>query len=312
LNLVQDHNAAGRLARRLASRVVNPGGAPSATRLRAAVAGTTILVTGASHGIGRASAIRLARAGASVLLVARSADVLAELAGELRADGCDAHALAADLSDADEAVPALAERILAEHGPPDVVVSNAGKSIRRAVDQSYERFHDFTRTADLNYLGPVRLLLALLPAMRERGSGHVVNVSTVGVLLPPTPRWSAYQASKAAFDVWLRAVAAEAHGDGVTATSLYMALVHTRMSAPTDDFKLVPGLSADEAAGLVCHAIVDRPSAIAPWWATAGALVDVAARGASDRIVRLYAQRLTSRAPRHAAARDGAGTRRAR
>lgn len=312
MNLVQDHNAAGRLARRLASRVVNPGGAPSATRLRAAVAGTTILVTGASHGIGRASAIRLARAGASVLLVARSADVLAELAGELRADGCDAHALAADLSDADEAVPALAERILAEHGPPDVVVSNAGKSIRRAVDQSYERFHDFTRTADLNYLGPVRLLLALLPAMRERGSGHVVNVSTVGVLLPPTPRWSAYQASKAAFDVWLRAVAAEAHGDGVTATSLYMALVHTRMSAPTDDFKLVPGLSADEAAGLVCHAIVDRPSAIAPWWATAGALVDVAARGASDRIVRLYAQRLTSRAPRHAAARDGAGTRRAR
>ena len=90
----------------------------------------------------------------------------------------------------------------------------------------------------------MRLLLALLPAMRERGSGHIVNVSTVGVLLPPTPRWSAYQASKAAFDVWLRAVAAETHADGVTATSLYMALVHTRMSAPTDDFKLVPGLIA--------------------------------------------------------------------
>jgi NAD(P)-dependent dehydrogenase (short-subunit alcohol dehydrogenase family) len=280
----------------VASRVVNPGGAPSATELRAAVAGKTILVTGASHGIGRHTAIRLARAGATVLLVARSIDVLEELAEQLRADGAAAFAYAADLSDAEEAVPALAVSILAEHGPPDVIVNNAGKSIRRAIDRSYDRFHDFTRTADLNYLGPVRLLLALLPAMRERGSGHVVNVSTVGVLLPPTPRWSAYQASKAAFDTWLRAVAAEMHADGVTATSIYMALVHTRMSAPTDDFKLVPGLSPEEAAGLVCHAIVDRPSAITPWWVTTAALIDVAARGTSDRLVRLYAKRFTSRA----------------
>lgn len=294
LNKSQDHNAVLRLARRVASRAVNPGGAPSAAKLRDAVAGQTILVTGASHGIGRATAVRLARAGATVLLVARSADVLEELAQELRADGGDAHPLPADLSDAEGAVPDLAQRILDEHGPPDAIVNNAGKSIRRAIDQSYERFHDYTRTANLNYLGPVRLLLELLPAMRERSGGHVVNVSTVGVLLPPTPRWSAYQASKAAFDVWLRALAAEAHRDGITATSLYMALVHTRMSAPTDDFRLVPGLTADEAAGLVCHALVDRPPAIAPWWATTAALIDTAARGTSDRLVRLYAQRFTS------------------
>jgi NAD(P)-dependent dehydrogenase (short-subunit alcohol dehydrogenase family) len=302
LNFVQDHSQLVGLVRRVASRVVNPGGAPSATKLRAAVAGRTILVTGASHGIGRHTATRLARAGAKVLLVARSADVLEELARQLRADGAEAYALPADLSDADDAVPALARRILAEHGPPDV--NNAGKSIRRSVERSYDRFHDYTRTADLNYLGPVRLLLALLPAMRASGAGHVVNVSTVGVLLPPTPRWSAYQASKAAFDVWLRSMAAEAHGDGITATSLYMTLVHTRMSAPTDDFKLVPGLSPDEAAGLVCHAIVDRPSAIAPWWATTAALIDTAARGTSDRLVRLYAKRFTSRAakPRQAEA----------
>jgi NAD(P)-dependent dehydrogenase (short-subunit alcohol dehydrogenase family) len=287
--------------RRLASRAFNPGGAPSATRLREHVAGRLVLVTGASHGIGRHTAIRLARAGATVLLVARSEELLEELAEQLRADGASAFALPADLSDAEVAVPALAQRILAEHGPPDVVVNNAGKSIRRAIDRSYDRFHDFTRTADLNYLGPVRLLLALLPAMRERGSGHVVNVSTVGVLLPPTPRWSAYQASKAAFDTWLRAVAAETHADGVTASSLYMALVHTRMSAPTDDFKLVPGLTPDDAAGLVCHAIVDRPSSIAPWWATAAAVLDTASRGASDRLVRLYAARFTSRAAPSAA-----------
>ncbi|HEU4701184.1 MAG TPA: SDR family NAD(P)-dependent oxidoreductase, partial [Conexibacter sp.] len=135
------------LARRVAARVVNPGGAPSATKLRAAVAGQTILVTGASHGIGRATAVRLAHAGATVLLVARSADVLEQLASQLRADGGDAHALPADLSDAEHAVPALVQRILDEHGPPDVVVNNAGKSIRRAIAQSYERFHDYTRTA---------------------------------------------------------------------------------------------------------------------------------------------------------------------
>jgi NAD(P)-dependent dehydrogenase (short-subunit alcohol dehydrogenase family) len=286
LNKSQDHNAVLGLARRVASRVVNPGGRPSAERLRAAVEGKVVLVTGASHGIGRATAVELAGASATVLLLARSADVLEELALEL---GPHAHPYPADLTDLD-AIPALAERLLAGHGPPDVVVSNAGKSIRRSIERSYDRFHDFTRTADLNYLGPVRLLLALLPAMRARGSGHVVNVSTVGVLLPPTPRWSAYQASKAAFDVWLRSAAAEAHADGVTATSLYMTLVHTRMSAPTDDFKLVPGLSAEEAAGLVCHAIVDRPPAIAPWWASTAALIGTVARGPSEAIVRRYAR----------------------
>ena len=158
----------------------------------------------------------------------------------------------------------------------------------------------------------MRLLLALLPAMRERGSGHIVNVSTVGVLLPPTPRWSAYQASKAAFDVWLRSVAAETHADGVTATSLYMALVHTRMSAPTGDFRLVPGLSRtrppDSSAtrsstGRRDRAVVGRRRA---------ALIDVAARGPSDRLVRLYARLLgggaapgASAAPRRGASAAG-------
>lgn len=283
--------------RRVASRAVNPGGRPSAAQLHDAVAGKVVLVTGASHGIGRHTAVQLARAGATVLLVARSADLLDELVEQLRAGGAQAFAYRADLTDVEDAVPALAQRILAEHGPPDVVINNAGKSIRRSLDRSYDRFHDFTRTADINYLGPVRLLLGLLPAMRERGSGHVVNVSTVGVLLPPTPRWSAYQASKAAFDVWLRSVAAEMHGDGVTATSLYMALVHTRMSAPTDDFRLVPGLTPDEAAGLVCHAIVDRPSRITPWWATTAALIDTAARGTSDKLVRTYTRFLAPERP---------------
>lgn len=288
--------------RRVASRIVNPGGRPSPEALRAAVAGKVVLVTGASHGIGRAAATQLAEAGATVLLLARSAELLEELAAELSAVGASAFAYPADLTDVEQ-IPALVERMVAEHGVPDVVVNNAGKSIRRSIDRSYERFHDFTRTIDLNYLGPVRLLLALLPAMRERGSGHVVNVSTVGVLLPPTPRWSAYQASKAAFDVWLRSAAAEAHRDGVSATSLYMALVHTRMSAPTDDFKLVPGLTPDEAAGLIAHAIVDRPPSIAPWWATTAALIGLARRP-SEAIVRRYARMHGDPPPRPAAASE--------
>ncbi len=279
--------------RRIASRLWNPGGAPSESDLRAAVGGRVVLVTGASHGIGRATAVQCAHAGATVLVVARSADLLEELAAGLDAapGGGRAHAYPADLTDLD-AVDALAQRILAEHGPPDVVVSNAGRSIRRALDRSYDRFHDFTRTIDVNYLGPVRLLMGLLPAMRARGSGHVVNVSTIGVLVPPAARWAAYTASKSAFDVWLRSMAAETHADGVTATSLYMGLVHTRMSAPTDDFRFVPGLSPEQAAGLVCRAIVRRPSAIAPWWATASALLGLLARGPSEALVRRYDQLL--------------------
>jgi NAD(P)-dependent dehydrogenase (short-subunit alcohol dehydrogenase family) len=163
-------------------------------------------------------------------------------------------------------VDALAERVLEDHGHVDVLVNNAGKSIRRSIELSYERFHDFQRTIDVNYLGPVRLLLAFLPSMRARGEGHIVNVSTLGVRVPPAPRWAAYQASKAAFDVFFRTVAVEAAADGVTTTSIYMGLVRTRMSAPTPVFRYVPGMSAEQAAELVCKAIVDRPKVISPWW----------------------------------------------
>jgi NAD(P)-dependent dehydrogenase (short-subunit alcohol dehydrogenase family) len=267
--------------------LVNPGGGVSSSALSAAVSGKTVLVTGASHGIGRATAERLGGAGAHVLVVARSGDLLEELAASLPS----ATQYACDLTDLD-AVGALASDIVAAHGAPDVVVNNAGKSIRRSVAASYDRFHDITRTNAVNYLGPVRLLLGLLPAMRSRGSGHVVNVSTIGVLVPPAPRWSAYQASKAAYDVWLRSVAAETAADGVTASSVYLALVHTRMSAPTDDFRRVPGLTPEQAAGVVCGAIVRRPSAVAPWWATAASVISDVARGPSDAFARAYGRSL--------------------
>ena len=245
---------------------VNPHAGVSDQKLREAVAGKVVLVTGASYGIGEASARRLAAAGATVLVVARSEGRLAELCAEVSRGGGTAYAYAVDLSDP-ERVDALAAEVLERHGHVDVIVNNAGKSIRRSLELSYDRFHDFERTIDVNYLGPVKLLLALLPSMRRRGEGHIVNVSSLGVRMPPAPRWGAYQASKAAFDVFLRTVAVEAAADGVTTTSIYMPLVRTRMSAPTPEFRYVPGLSPEEAAGLVCKAIVERPKVISPWWA---------------------------------------------
>ncbi|MFE4459681.1 SDR family NAD(P)-dependent oxidoreductase [Nocardia tengchongensis] len=252
-------------AERVAIRLLYPTFRPAEESLRAAATGQVVLVTGASHGIGKASARKLATAGAVVLLVARSRPELERLAAEIAAAGGVAHSYPTDLTDMD-AVGLLGRTLLAEHGHIDVVISNAGKSIRRPIAESYDRFHDFTRTMDINYLGPVRLLLALLPAMRARGQGHIVNVSTWGVLMPPSPRWSAYGASKAAFDVWLRSVATEIAGDGVTTTSVYMPLVHTRMSAPTD-FRRIPGLTVDEASDLIAHAVTAKPREVAPWWA---------------------------------------------
>jgi NAD(P)-dependent dehydrogenase (short-subunit alcohol dehydrogenase family) len=253
------------LAERVAIRLLYPTFRPTEESLRAAVADKVVLVTGASHGIGKASARKLAAAGAVVPLVARSRPELERLAADITADGGAAHAYATDLTDMD-AVDLLGRTLLAEYGHIDVVISNAGKSIRRPIAESYDRFHDFTRTIDVNYLGPVRLLLTLLPHMRARKQGHIVNVSTWGVLMPPSPRWSAYGASKAAFDVWLRSVAAEIAGDDVTTTSVYMPLVHTRMSAPTD-FGRMPGLTIDEASDLISHAVTAKPRDVAPWWA---------------------------------------------
>lgn len=276
--IIRDGTLAARITRsRTAGALMSPRGGVPDDELRAAVAGKTVLVTGASYGLGAATAGMLADAGATVLMSARTEAALKEAAGGR------GHCLPADLSDPD-AAGALAARVLAEHGPPDVVVSNAGKSIRRTIAAS--RFHDFQRTIGVNYLGPVRLLLDLLPAMRERGSGHLVNVSTIGVLIPPGPRWAAYQASKSAFDVFFRSASMEAAADGVTATSVYMALIRTRMSEPTASLANAPGQSPQEAAGVIARAIVRRPAKISPWWADLAELGSAVSRKPWEAAVR--------------------------
>jgi acyl-CoA synthetase (AMP-forming)/AMP-acid ligase II/NAD(P)-dependent dehydrogenase (short-subunit alcohol dehydrogenase family) len=258
---------------RLLLGATSPG--VSDARLRRAVDGKVILVTGASSGVGHATARRLGAAGAKVLLVARRRELLDELVGEIGADR--AVALPCDLSDG-EAVDALAERVLAEHGHVDVVVSNAGVSIRRWLSQSYDRPRDFERTINVNYLGPVRLLLGLLPSMRRRGSGQIVNVATMGIDFPAM-RWSAYIASKAAFETWLGGVAPEIAADGVATTSIHLQLVRSPMLGPFRMWQRVPGMSTEEAADIVARAIVERPRVIAPLWARlSGPLTQLAQR----------------------------------
>lgn len=292
LTAVLGHPIVAGVARsRVAQWLVHPHRRVSRAALCAAVAGSTVLVTGASYGVGEATARRLGAAGAHVLLVARTESALADTARRITGAGGTATAYPADLSDPAQ-VDELAARLLAEHESIDVIVSNAGRSIRRSLADSYDRFHDFTRTTDINYLGPVKLLLALLPAMRARGAGHLVNVSTVAVLMPPSPRWVAYQASKAAFDVFFRGAAAEIAADGVTATSLYLSLVRTRMSAPTPIFAKLPGMSPGEAADLVCRAIVERPARISPWWAYAA---EAAGLGLGGRPWEVLARRFAHR-----------------
>ncbi len=279
------------LAAQALGRIANPARVEDLDKLRDVVSGKTVLVTGASYGVGEATARKLAAATATVLVVARSADRLEELVASISAGGGRALAYPADLTDQD-AISALVSRITQEHGPLDIVVSNAGKSLRRSLHDQYDRPHDFQRTIDINYLGPIRLLLGVLPAMRERGEGHIVNVSSVGVRVPPGPQWGAYQASKGAFDRWLRSVAPELHTDGVDVTSVYFGLVRTRMIEPTPMLRRLPGLSADQAADVIAKAIIERPRTIAPPWTFSAEVVSVVLAGPVDRAARLWHRRV--------------------
>ncbi|RAU91876.1 epimerase [Mycobacterium colombiense] len=280
LNTVTDH-------------VANPARVSDPDKLRGAVSGKTVLVTGASYGIGEATARSLAAAGATVLVVARSEERLCDLTASIKAGGGHAVAYPTDLTD-ESAVSTLTKGITEEHGPPDIVVSNAGKSLRRSLHEQYDRPHDFQRTIDINYLGPVRLLLGLLPAMRDNRSGHIVNVSSVGVRVAPGPQWGAYQASKGAFDRWLRSVAPELHTDGVDVTTVYFALVRTRMIAPTPLLGRLPGLSADDAADAIAKAVIERPRTIEPPWVLPAELASVLLAGPADYAARLWHRRFFS------------------
>ena len=225
------------------------------------VQGKTILITGASSGIGLTAAHRLADAGAHVLLVARTKETLDQVKEEIEAKGGMATVFPCDLNNLD-AIDEVSKQILASVDHIDILINNAGRSIRRAVHESVDRFHDFERTMQLNYFGAVRLVMNILPHMMIRRQGHIINISSIGVLANAT-RFSAYVASKAALDAFSRCLSAEVHSHKIAITSIYMPLVRTPMIAPTKIYKYVPTLSPEEASDLIAHAIVKRPKKVA-------------------------------------------------
>jgi NAD(P)-dependent dehydrogenase (short-subunit alcohol dehydrogenase family) len=239
--------------------------------LAGTIKGKKVLITGASSGIGLETALQVGEAGGEVLLVSRTREKLEEVAEKVREAGGTAHVHPADLSDLED-IDRLAKEVLDEHGGIDVLINNAGRSIRRSVAASYDRFHDFERTIQLNYFGALKLILAFLPGMRERKSGHIINVSSIGVQTN-TPRFSAYVASKSALDAFSRCTAPEVVGDNVKFTTVYMPLVRTPMIAPTDIYKAFPTLTPEEAAQMLCDAMIDKPKKMASRLGTFGELL---------------------------------------
>ena len=234
-----------------------------------------IVVTGASSGIGKATALKLAGAGAKVILVARGEEKLIETKQEIEAAGGKCWMYTADVSDL-ASCDALVARVLKEHGTCDYLVNNAGRSIRRGVINSFDRFHDFERTMQLNYFGALRLIMGFLPKMIEQRHGHIINISSIGVL-SNAPRFSAYVASKSALDSFSACAASEFLDKGINFTTINMPLVRTPMIAPTKMYENVPTLSPEEAADLVVEAIVYKPVRIATRLGIFGAICHAAA-----------------------------------
>lgn len=233
---------------------------PTPQNVRRVLAGRVVVITGASSGIGRATARALARSGATIVGVARGVERLEEMRAEVEALGGSVHLHPTDLSDP-ERCREMIDRVVTDHGCIDLLINNAGRSIRRSVVDSLDRFHDFERTMKLNYFGAIALIMAALPSMRERGNGHIINITSIGGQTYP-PRFAAYVASKAALDAYSRCLAPEVAADGVQITTVHMPLVRTPMIAPTGLYKHFPTISPEEAADMVVQAIITRPHEI--------------------------------------------------
>jgi NAD(P)-dependent dehydrogenase (short-subunit alcohol dehydrogenase family) len=229
--------------------------------LKGQVRNKVVLITGGSSGIGLATARKVAATGATTIIVARDPEKLAAAKKEIEVRGASVVAYSADVSDANQCAE-LVRKIEDNHGGVDILVNNAGRSIRRAIENSFDRYHDFERTMSVNYYGALRLTLGLLPMMVRKRRGHIINISSIGVLTN-APRFSAYVASKAALDAWTRCAASEFADLGIQFTTINMPLVKTPMIAPTKIYNSVPTLTPDEAADLLVEAIVYRPVRIA-------------------------------------------------
>jgi short-subunit dehydrogenase/thioester reductase-like protein len=253
-----------------------------------ALSGKTVVITGASSGIGLVTAVQVAKAGGIPILVARGQDKLQETKRLIESQGGTAYCYPCDLSDM-HAIDALTKQLSEDFDHVDFVVNNAGRSIRRSLRLSEDRFHDFERTMQLNYFGAIRLVMGILPKMREQKSGHIVNVSSIGVLTSP-PRFSAYVASKAALDAWSNVVSSELISDGVSFTSIHMPLVRTPMIAPTKMYDRFPAITPAQAASKVIRALVERPHEINTKTGNLGALAHTLAPRTAFRVLHVAYQ----------------------
>lgn len=252
----------------------------SETALARCLKGKTVLITGASFGIGECLVEELAKTGAHLILVARTAEKLEQIKVETEKRGGKITIFPTDLTQTAEIEKLLAELRELPDGV-DVFINNAGKSIRRSIYESLDRYHDFTRTMSLNYFAPVQLTLGLIPVL-EKNQGHIINVSAVNVLLIPAPFWAAYQASKTAFDNWFRCVAPELNAAKIGATTVYLPLVRTRMIAPTQMYDKMPAMNPRHVAKIICGLIVSRKRVYAPWWLIFGQLASTVFRRPYD------------------------------
>ena len=250
---------------------------PTQANLRKVLEGKVVLITGASSGIGRAAAGALARSGAHLMLVSRTEAKLKEIQKEIEDEGGEAWVYPTDLSDLD-AIGGMLDKVLADHGRVDILINNAGRSIRRAVAESFDRFHDFQRTMQLNYFGAIKLIMGVLPGMIERGRGQIINISSIGAQAFP-PRFAAYVASKGALEGFSRCLASEVAHHGIVVTNIHMPLVRTPMIAPTSFYSAFPIIEADEAAQMVVEAILKRPQDVSTRLGKLGEIVDVTAPG---------------------------------
>ncbi|HYK99910.1 MAG TPA: SDR family oxidoreductase [Steroidobacteraceae bacterium] len=244
-----------------------------ARNLQQAVRGKRVVVTGGSSGIGRATALKLAAAGARVLIVARDPQKLAAVRAAIEEQGAAASVYACDITD-EQACQRLIARVTAEHGGADILINNAGRSIRRAIEHSYDRFHDYERVMRLNYFAAVRMTLGFLPGMVQRGAGQVINISSIGVL-SNAARFAAYNASKAALEAFTRCAAGEFSERGVHFSVVNLPLVRTPMVEPTRIYRQFNLIPPERAADMVCAAIIERPQRLATGLGTLAQLVEV-------------------------------------
>lgn len=251
--------------------------------LKGKVRNKVVVITGGSSGIGLSTAQRVAEAGAVTIIVARGEEELFKARDEMKKAGGKVFAYTADLADM-ASCDKLVEKVIKEHGHVDILINNAGRSIRRSIELSYDRFHDFERTMQLNYFGSLRLIMGFMPTMTHRRKGHIINISSIGVLAN-SPRFSAYVASKAALDAFSRCAQGELSGKGISFTTINMPLVKTPMIAPTKMYDSVPTLSPEEAADLLVKAIIEKPSRIATRLGIFAALINAVAPKAYEVVM---------------------------